>query len=588
VIVNLENVGPFRILKRLGTKRQRVFSAQHEAEDRTSAIKIISLPPDVSREEALKRIHKEIRFLNRLNHPNLVKVLGGGASNEKIYIEMELVPGESLASLLSRRGRLAWDLAVEYGIHIAEVLEYLHQKELLHSKLTPEKILIHEGQVKVTDLRLNRSRRRRWDDRPRAELDVAAYLAPEQLLGQGASVQADLYSLGVILYEMVTGQLPHPPESLREMAVRKQSQPAPLLSQSVVEVPTWLDQVVANLMHPDPNRRYPSALAALLALREIQKIDAQKISAVAQMAGGFNPLTAGADKREARLLLGRPDTSIVTTKKKVPLKIPAWATVSALLVGLVVCSTIIALTVSSLIPTYDSKIQQAHRILALAEPSIMELRTATDDLNHLLQRDPGAEQADEARQLVDELSTRRLLRLAAGGRVGNREGPTRDFVQAYQAAEDEKLVSSLQGFRKVAAELIAADQKHDYMYRETNRQIGLVSERFIQQAQRELEKAAAAEDRSTGSVWATDVKRVLGNEPDHAAWIAELTRQYPEIELVEAWPALEPEVEADAADSLSEDPAGSPSQNSGPAQNSAPAQDSATSSDHSPASAGSL
>jgi eukaryotic-like serine/threonine-protein kinase len=559
VIVNLEQIGPFRILKRLGNKRQRVFAAHHEVEDRTSAIKLISLPPSVSREEALKRIHKEIRFLNRLKHPNLIKVLGGGVSNEQIYIEMEWVTGESLASLLARRGRLAWDLAIQYAIQIAEVLEYLHQKELLHSKLTPEKILVHDGQVKVTDLRLNRSRRRRWDDRPRAELDVAAYLAPEQLLGQSLSVQADLYSLGVIIYEMVTGQLPHPPESLREMALRKQNQTAPLLSQLVVEVPTWLDQVVAVLLHPDPNRRYPSALATLLALREIQKIDANKISAVAQMAGGFNPLTAGADKREARQLLGRPDTSNPTvTKRKLPLKVPAWATVSALLLGLVICSTIIAFTVSSLIPTFDNKIKQAHRILASAEPSIMELRGAADDLTSLLQRYPAAEQAADARQLIDELSTRRLLRLAEGGRVGNRDGPTRNFVNAYQAALGEKYLPALQGYREVARELLAANQKHDYMYRETLRQIELVSDRLIKRAKQELDQRQAAEDRAAGSVWAADVKRVFGHDPEHREWLAVLSEQFPEILLVEAWPALDPadsvEVQSEAILSAQEQP----------------------------------
>ena len=273
----VDPIGPFRIIKPLGNKRQRVYAAEHQESGRRSAIKLIKLPPEVSREEALKRLHKEVRYLSKLEHPHLVRFLGGGVANDRIYLEMECIEGESLSAILARRGRLEWDVAVQYAAELAEALDYLHSRDLLHSKLTPEKLLISGGHVKLTDLRLNRSRKRRWDARPKAELDVAAYLAPEQLTGGGATALSDLYSLGVILYEMVTGQLPYPPESLREMARRKQVEPVSSVSQLAVESPKWLDQVVETLLKPDPARRYPSARAVLLALREIQKMDAQKI-----------------------------------------------------------------------------------------------------------------------------------------------------------------------------------------------------------------------------------------------------------------------------------------------------------------------
>ena len=113
-------------------------------------------------------------------------------------------------------------------------------------------------------------------------------------------------------------------------------------------------------------------------------------------------------------------------KTKPPFRVPAWLQITGLLCGLLLCSTVIIYTLRAMIPTFDGKIQAAHRILAEPDPSILDLRNATDDLEKLLQRYPQDPMAVEALGLVDELQTRRLLRLAEGGRVGNREGAIRD------------------------------------------------------------------------------------------------------------------------------------------------------------------
>jgi serine/threonine-protein kinase len=206
----LENtyVGPFLILNKLGnTQRHRVFHARQTQQNRDVAIKFLSVPTGVARSKALDKIEREADALQQLSHPNLVRVFGAGADDDRIFFATELVEGESLTSLLARRGRISTDLAIEFGTQIAELLTYLNQKDLVHSKLTPDKILIGpENQVKVTDLRLNRARRRRWDAIRKRELDIAAYMAPEQFT-EGATAKSDLYSLGVILFEMLTGKL---------------------------------------------------------------------------------------------------------------------------------------------------------------------------------------------------------------------------------------------------------------------------------------------------------------------------------------------------------------------------------------------
>lgn len=535
--VDSQKVGPFQILQRLGSKRQRVFAARHLQQDRTSALKLIAVPPHLTREEALRRIHKELRFLSRLRHPRLVQLFGGGMSHDQIYLEMELVAGESLAGILSRRGRLEWDLVVQYAIEIAEALEYLHSKGLTHGKLTPEKILIADGHVKVTDLRLNRIKRRRWDAQKRAELEVAAYLAPEQLMGQGVSPQADLYSLGVIMHELVTGQLPFPPESLKQMVQRKQKEICRPVSHSIVETPTWLDQVILTLMNPNPRLRYPSSAAAILALREIQKIDLNRMSAVANLAAGFNPLNAGADKREARELLGQTVEPVRKPQlARPPFVVPFWAQISGLILGLLASLAIFILTIISLTPSFEDRITVANRVLANQESSLFELGDAIKRLNEIVQRYPEASEAATAKSLVNELETRRLLRLAENGRTGSVDQPTRLFIKAYKAAEDGKYFVAMDGFRELLNSRPAEPNDNEFLYREAARQFMLCKTPYAEQVRQQL--VLASQDRAVAVQWAIEARKALGTETEYQNWLTELAEAYPEIKLIEPWAAI--------------------------------------------------
>ena len=158
-------IGPFLIIKRLGTnRRQKVFHAQQVIQKRDVARKFISVPPTVTWNRAVDKINIEVDVLKQLTHPKLVQLHGAGVVDEKIFLAHELAPGESLTAMLSRRGRLAPDLVVEIGRQIAELLQFLHQQDVIHARLTPDKIIVDKNhKVKVADLRLNRSKRKRWD-----------------------------------------------------------------------------------------------------------------------------------------------------------------------------------------------------------------------------------------------------------------------------------------------------------------------------------------------------------------------------------------------------------------------------------------
>ena len=301
-------VGPFRILKRLGTsRRQQVFHAVQESQQKDVALKFISLPSHVEWEDSIGKIDREAIELRKLQHKNLVRIYGAGVHEKesKLFFATELIDGEPLSAILARRGKLTPDLVVEYGGQIAKALEYIHKHDVIHSKLSPDKILITpDHRVKVSDLRLNRPNKRRWDATRKRDLEIAAYMAPEQFAG-GATKKSDFYALGVILFELLTGKLPYAIENMGRIAKAKQEVEAPSVAEEVMNCPIWLDKIITQMVQADQKARPHSAKAITFAFDEIKKMDTTRMSAASQVAGNFNPLNAGVDKTKAREALGK-------------------------------------------------------------------------------------------------------------------------------------------------------------------------------------------------------------------------------------------------------------------------------------------
>ena len=415
-----KSVGPFKILKRLGSnRRHRVFHARQTQQNRDVAIKFVKIPPSVEWDSAIDKIDREVAQLQRLRHPNLVQVYGAGADGEDVFFATELVEGESLATILSRRMKLAPDQVVEYGRQICSVLQFLHENDLIHSKLTPEKIMVNtDDQIKIIDLRLNRSKRRRWDAPRRRDLELAAYMAPEQFT-EGASEKSDLYALGVILYEMLSGNLPYKPDTLGRMQKNKVNAPVPSVATHVMSCPIWLNQIVTQMLDPEPRNRPHSAQAVNLALDEIKNIDATKQAAVSQMAAGFNPLTAGKDKSEARRLLGKK-----TSKKPVD----AVPLLQRTPVQILLLCFIAALIVYLLQPKSDDKlVAQAQQMIA--SPQMVQWSDARVLLEPIMNSDRPL--SDEATQLYYESKLKTLLARAESGKSSSIDSECeKTFVEA--------------------------------------------------------------------------------------------------------------------------------------------------------------
>lgn len=416
-------------------------------------LKFIKVPPSVDWFVAIDKINREAKELCKLRHDNLVRLYGAGVdeAEKRIFFASELVEGESLSSILARRSKMTPDLVVEYGHQIAELLKFLHNKEIIHSKLTPEKIIVtSDHQVKVTDLRLNRAKKRRWDATRRRDLEIAAYMAPEQF-DEGATQKSDFYSLGVILYEMLTGKLPYEPDTMGRIAKVKKEAAVPSISQEVMNCPIWLDKIITQMLQPDPRQRPHSARAITFAFEEIKKMDSTRKSAVSQVTGGFNPLTVGTDKTEANRLLGKKEK---TNPKNL---LPFYQRTPFMVLSLV---AIVAFLIYMAIPKSESqRLEVARTQIETKDPA--KWREASDNLSGLMDStEPAISSA--AAELYYRNREQMLEATAKRGVVGLYRGSvSEDYIEAVQMVLEGNSFKALAEFQQIVNTVDPdGDQRH--------------------------------------------------------------------------------------------------------------------------------
>jgi hypothetical protein len=439
--VEKTQVGPFQILRKLGTSsRHKVYHARQLEQNRDVALKFISIPPTVPRSKSLDKIEREVNALQQLEHPNLIRVYGAGVDEDQVFFATELVDGESLTSLLARRGRLSTDLVIDFGTQIASLLQYLHQKDLVHSKLTPDKILVTaDNRIKVADLRLNRARRRRWDAVKRRELEIAAYMAPEQFT-EGATAKSDLYSLGVMLFEMLTGRLPYSPDTMGRLNRKKLRSAIPSAAKDVLGCPVWLDKVISQLLDPNPRKRPNSSRAVWMTFREIRHAEAGRKAAVEQVGDSFNPLNAGVDKSEARELLGK-------TEAGPQVELPFYQQVPFLVTALL---SIVAVLAFLSIPVDERETVEAAAQMVASDQS-GDWTAAREMLKPVMQGE--GDLAEQAEELFYQSRQKTLVRHAELQLDhGLQSRLARDYIAAVQLRNDGKSLEAIREF----ADLVSA------------------------------------------------------------------------------------------------------------------------------------
>jgi len=239
--------------------------------DQVIAIKVIS-EAKAGSQRFITRLYSEVRIARQISHENVCRVYDIGEFEGQPFITMQYIDGEDLGSLLRRIGRLPPDRAAEVAKRICLGLSAAHEKGVLHRDLKPGNIMIDSrGQVLITDFGIAAFA----SELLGTETDgTPVYMAPEQLLGKKASVQSDLYSLGLVMFEMFTGRRPFEVTSARELAEARQAHPFLAPSSLAPGVDPVIDRIVEQCLNPDSQARPTSALAVAAALPDQDPLQA--------------------------------------------------------------------------------------------------------------------------------------------------------------------------------------------------------------------------------------------------------------------------------------------------------------------------
>jgi hypothetical protein len=238
----------------------RVFRARQRAVNRAVAIKLIH-PLAVRDENTLQRFLQEARITAALQHPNIIKILDSGEEAELPYLVFELVEGKTLEERLRREGPLSLADALGLAEDLADALAYAHDRGIVHRDLKPENLLFTpDGTVKIADFGLARM----IDSSRRLtgigfSVGTPGYMSPEQVLGADTDGRSDIYSVGVMLYEMLTGTLPYPSHNDMNVMLDRMQKPFPTIRSKRPEIPAAVDLLVAHAMHLEVDKRFETA-----------------------------------------------------------------------------------------------------------------------------------------------------------------------------------------------------------------------------------------------------------------------------------------------------------------------------------------
>ncbi len=210
--------------------------------------------------EYVERFRREARSVAGLSHPNIVTVIDRGEEDGSQFIVFEYIDGENLKAFAERSGPLPVETALPLALQVARGLSFAHQQGLVHRDVKPQNVLLNgEGQAKVTDFGIARSIDVKHGlTQTGTVLGTSDYIAPEQAQGLSVDAQTDVYSLGVVIYELLTGEVPFPGENFVAVAMRHINEPPPSVRDRRGDVSPRLDAAVVRAMAKDPGDRYAS------------------------------------------------------------------------------------------------------------------------------------------------------------------------------------------------------------------------------------------------------------------------------------------------------------------------------------------
>lgn len=255
-----------------------VYKAYDNIDDRIVAIKILK-DEYLTNEDFKRRFKNESKAIAVLSHPNIVRVYNVSFGDRLQYIVMEYVDGITLKEYIEQQGVINWKEAVHFMGQILAALQHAHDKGIVHQDIKPQNImLLQDGTIKVTDFGIARFSRVDNDTTSENAIGSVHYISPEQARGEMTDDKADIYSVGVVMYEMLTGKLPFQSDSAVSVALMQLQQEPKRPRDIIPTLPLGLEQITIRAMQKNPNDRYGSAAEMLMDINEFKRNPAIKFN----------------------------------------------------------------------------------------------------------------------------------------------------------------------------------------------------------------------------------------------------------------------------------------------------------------------
>jgi serine/threonine protein kinase len=272
-----QSLGRYHILEQLGEGGMAIvykaFDTRLEREVAVKVIRMERLAPEIA-EKTFKRFDREAKALAKLNHPHIMRIIDYGEHEGYPYLVMEYLPGGTLKKHTQGAQPMPWGHAVEILLPVAESLDYAHKKNIIHRDVKPANILLNEtGQPMLTDFGIAKIMEEDVTmDLTGTSVGIGTpeYMAPEQGLGKPADARTDIYSLGIVFYELITGRKPYRADTPMAVMLKKATEPLPRPSAFVPNLPKKVEQFLLKALAKDPENRYASMAEFILALEKLK------------------------------------------------------------------------------------------------------------------------------------------------------------------------------------------------------------------------------------------------------------------------------------------------------------------------------
>ena len=250
----------YEIIKSIGEGGMaNVYLAYDTILDRNVAIKV--LRGDLANDEKfVRRFQREALSASSLSHPNIVAMYDVGEDNGLYYIVMEYVEGKTLKQLLKKRGSLTLSEAIDIMLQLTDGMAHAHDSYIVHRDLKPQNIMIQDdGQIKITDFGIAMALNSTQLTQTNSVMGSVHYLPPEQAAGKGTTIKSDIYSMGIIFYELLTGELPFKGDSAVEIALKQMKEPLPDVHKLNNDIPQSIENIILKSTAKNPKNRYDDA-----------------------------------------------------------------------------------------------------------------------------------------------------------------------------------------------------------------------------------------------------------------------------------------------------------------------------------------